>query len=404
MLMKPAWLVELHRQWIVARGSRAAESQRSFHRRWPRLLDDAGIHKAEDIRTAERELKALVAQEVLDWKWYQRRFVERITVRDEAWLLAQFGSDAPKDLLARSLDHVAKAREKGHPRLPSEWDALCQQLTDAFTATRSLSPFRWRAPESVRELLDIIHGLTAQEWPFGVLIRDLSSTLGFDSKKLEKHQTSIERALSLLLGAETRYKSLGIVTGDAMIRLSGPITLHFADGSSEELRGTLRGPIEVSATDLERATRITTTAARLLTIENRKTTFRLIADANSDRQTLLAATSFPSPAFREFLTKLPRELPHYHFGDTDPSGWLILEKLREASPRPVEAFRMQWRPATLRQPLTPHDLTLLPKLLASPLLADVKEEIGAMVQNDDRGAYEQESLGPPHRDGWPFFA
>ncbi len=52
-----------------------------------------------------------------------------------------------------------------------------------------------------------------------------------------------------------------------------------------------------------------TTADRILSIENRKTTFRQYAAANHDRRTLIIATSFPSPALRTLLDKLPPELP-----------------------------------------------------------------------------------------------
>jgi len=158
----------------------------------------------------------------------------------------------------------------------------------------------------------------------------------------------------------------------------------------------------ISAADLARCVSISTPAQRLLTIENRKTTFRQYAAANLDRRTLIATTSFPTPAFRAFLEKLPISLPHHHFGDTDPAGWQILLKLREATLRPVEAFRMEFRTGQTPCPLTPYDRQWLQRLLASPRLADVRPQIAALQERDDRGDFEQETLGAPLPGGWPF--
>ena len=85
----------------------------------------------------------------------------------------------------------------------------------------------------------------------------------------------------------------------------------------------LRGIIGLDEADLARAIRITTTAERLLTIENRKTTFRQIAERNANGASLVIATSYPTPGIKLLLSKLPADLPHWHFGDTDPYGFDI---------------------------------------------------------------------------------
>jgi len=43
-----------------------------------------------------------------------------------------------------------------------------------------------------------------------------------------------------------------------------------------------------------------------------------------------------------------------------------------------------------------------PKLLDAALLADVRQEISAMVASGERGDFEQETRGGPTIDGWPF--
>jgi len=99
------------------------------------------------------------------------------------------------------------------------------------------------------------------------------------------------------------------------------------------------------------------------------------------------------------LEKLPVDLSHHHFGDTDPAGWHILLKLRQATAQPVVACQMKWRPFSTAIPLTPYDRDLLDRLLTSPLLEDVREQISMIAERGDRGDYEQETLGPPPA-GW----
>jgi hypothetical protein len=400
----PQWLCEFHRQWQAARGGRVGPSVRGFVRDWAKLLADAGVERAEDQATAVREVEAMerAGHFVLKRHRYRKYLLEKIELppEGEKWLRGIFGKPSAADLQAASLEWVEECARRKHRRFPQEWAAMCAALRGGFGEGRSLRPFMWRDPAGVRFLLETIHALSAREWEPGTPIRAASVEIGLDSKVLERRRRSVESALGCLFGSATELKSLGLVAGDSMVELSGPLCLHFADGTTQTYDGVTHA--NISATDLARCLRITTTAERLLTIENRKTTFRQFALANRDRRTLLAASSFPTEVFRDLLDKLPADLEHWHFGDTDPAGWHILLKLREVSPRPVAAFRMAWRAAGELRPLTPYDRALLPRLLTSPLLADVREEIARIEVLGDRGDYEQETLGPPEGDGWPF--
>lgn len=399
----PVWLTEFHRQWHAARGGRTESSSRGFSRDWQTLLTDSGITRAEDQATAVREAEAL-GRFVLKRHKFRRYIIERITLPSESeeWLRGYFGRPAAIELRDAALAVVNEFMRRQHPRFPNEWAALCQTLEAKFSQSSSLRPFTWRDPANLRYLLETTFSLSAREWAIGTPIRAASVEIGLDSKALERHQRSFESALVRLFGTAICFKSLGFVSGDSFVELSGPLMLHFPDGTVQEFEGLTN--ILISATDLARCSRISTTAERLLTIENRKTTFRQFASANHDRRTLLAATSFPTPAFRDFLGKLPGDLPHHHFGDTDPAGWQILAKLREANSRGVSAFRMNWRAGKHVSPLTPYDQLLLPKLINTDLLADVRPEICVILQRQDRGDFEQESLGSPDLDGWPFLS
>ncbi|MEO7099870.1 MAG: Wadjet anti-phage system protein JetD domain-containing protein [Luteolibacter sp.] len=402
--MKTPWLAELHRRWHAARGKRVTASTRAFSVDWIHLLETAGISSAEDQATATREVEAFEKSGhiVIKRHRYRKYLIERLTLpfAAEPWLIGHFGGTAGEVLQTTSLEIVAEFSERGHLRFPDEWASLCESLRVAFSEGRSLRPFSWRYPETLHRLLETVKNLSERDWPVGTPIRAASVEIGLDSKGLERHQRTFESGLTILFKAAMSLKSLGFVSGESHVELQGPVCLHFPDGSVHDFEGLSN--VLISAADLARCSSISTTAERLLSIENRKTTFRQFAAANHDRRTLIAATSFPTPAFREVLEKLPISLPHHHFGDTDPAGWQILLKLREATSRPVEAFRMKWRSASVPSPLTPFDQKLLEKLRSSPLLSDVRDEIQVIAERGDRGDFEQETLGPPASGGWPF--
>jgi hypothetical protein len=400
-MKNPAWLAEIYRRWQAARGRRVTAPSRAFSQNWVKLLESAGITSAEDQATAAREAEAC-GQLVLKRHRYRTYLIERVTLplASERWLIERFGGTAVGALQAAALEIVAEFSGRGHSRFPTEWAALCESLRAAFSDGRSLRPFHWSHPETFRHLLEVVKNLSEREWPAGTLIRAASVDIGLDSKELERHRRTFEAGLARLFGTEISLKSMGLIAGDSHVELHGPVCLHFPDGSVHDFDGLTN--VLISAADLARCSSVSTTAERLLSIENRKTTFRQYAAANQDRRTLIAATSFPTHAFRDLLEKLPVSLPHYHFGDTDPAGWQILLKLREATLRPVEVFRMNYRTGGPHRPLTPYDQQLLPKLLATPLLADVRPEIEAVLKRQDRGDFEQETLGPPAAGGWPF--
>ncbi len=392
--MKTTWLAELYRRWDMARGKRLTAPSRAFSVNWVKLLESAGISRMEDQATAAREAQSC-AQLVLKRHRYRQYLIERVTLplASEAWLVEQFGGTASAALQASALEIVSKFSQAGHSRFPEEWAMFCKSLRLAYLEGRALRPFYWSRPNTLPHLLGVVQKLSEREWPTGTLIRAASVEIGLDSIELERHQRTFESGLARLFGTETSLKSLGLAAGDSHVELHGQVCLHFPDGSSQHFNGLTN--VLISSADLVRCASISTTAERLLSIENRKTTFRQYSAANGDRRTLIAATSYPTPAFRQLLEKLPLELPHYHFGDTDPAGWNILLKLRETTSRPVAAFQMKWRKPQTPSPLTPFDRKLLPQLLTEPLLADVWHEIQIIRETMDCGDYEQETLGPP---------
>ncbi len=405
-MKRSKWLEVLHQQWLTARGGRADAAARSFRRDWEKLLDDAGVARAEDrqaaVREAEKE-QALghVKLHGLKGRAYLVQKIE-IPLEAESWWHEQFGSRAGSDRQQRSLEVVRESFDREHPLLQELWAALGQSLIAAFTAAKTLGPFSWREPERVTFLLSLLFDVTSREWPRGTLLRDASVSMGRDSKLLEGHQAVLARSLELLFGREMPLEALGIQTSNSTLHFSGPLTLHFENGESHAT-DFLRFESTLPVSEIERAVRITTTAERLLTVENRKTTFLQLARADAGRSTLIIATSFPSQAVRLLLEKFPAELPHHHFGDTDPAGWDILRCLREVTPRSVMPFLMKWRPRAEAAALTSRERQILVRLLADPCMTDCAGELRQMLESGTRGDFEQESLGRPDLACWPFY-
>lgn len=402
----PAWLAEFHRQWHRARGKNLAAASRPFSRRWEDLLDAAGLHTASDRNQALREAEGFHSGGHLRLRRhrYRRHLVEAIDLplESEPWLGALFGGTSAEVLRDKAVFVVRKARSQGHPRCPESWNTLCTTLQDTFADGRRLGPFSWKAPDELDALLQVLHTLTAREWPPGTLIRDASTTLGLPSKALEEKQKPLESALGILFGEETPLESLGLLANQSLTTIHGPLRLHFEDGTVQDFEN-LQGAYGVSLPDLQRTVNASTTADRILSIENAKTTFRQAVTANTRTDTLLVATSFPNAATRRLLQILPPELPHYHFGDTDPSGYAILRSLREIDRRPVARFLMDWRDRKDSPPLSERDRRLLPALKNSPHLTDCRSSLLAMEQAGRKGDFEQEALGPPTRNHWPFW-
>jgi hypothetical protein len=193
---------------------------------------------------------------------------------------------------------------------------------------------------------------------------------------------------------------LGLVGSNSVLVFHGPLVLEVPGGAAEPARW-LEAAASVTAADLERAATLHTTARAVLTVENSKSPFRHAVQANAAGGLLVVASSFPTRAVRLLLEKLPPDLPHYHFGDTDPAGYLILQKLRQIqASRPVLAWAMDWRDKADSPPLTAYDRRVAMMLLEDPLMADVHGNLRRMLEAGRKGDFEQEGRVMAG-GGWP---
>ncbi len=402
----PVWLTEFHRQWRKNRGARWQVYARAFDRNWEDLLESSGLKGADQYLAAEKEAGMLEQQGRIK---LQRKHKSKhaqikkviLPLESETWLTSLFEQPTREEFRAQMMNVILEWKSSGHPRLPESWDRLCGSLEEALEADRGLRPFSRKSPDALRLLLSLLHGLTASDWSDGVLLRDVSKRIGSEAKDLEKHHRSLNAALTKLFSEPATLESLGIICSNSQVHIQGPLTLHFADKASYH-SDSLRGATTLSYTDLLNATVAVTSASRLLSIENSKSTFVNFCAANLDGGTLLLATSHPNSATLRLLELLPADLPHYHFGDTDASGYAILQSLRQRSRRPVQAFHMDWRDDPQSRKLSEHDLRLLPSLLQSSLLTDCRPDLVQMQLAGRKGNFEQEGRTADLCSGWPF--
>ena len=401
----PVWLAELHRQWFAARGKKLGTRTRAFSRPWHELLDSAGVRSAEEEATAEREARKLHEQKRVELVFNKYRVYRieqiRLPVGSEPWLRGLFDSRNPEELRNVSVAHLDRLLALGHPRHPEEWQDWLHSLRGSFHAGRSMGPLTWRHPEVLSKLLDLVHRLTAREWPAETFTREASDELGLTSKELERSQRVVEACLRSLFGRPFTLEDLGIVGSMPRSEISGDLILHFTDRPPQKL-DELKGLFTLTA-DLFQAGKVETSARRILMVENSRTTLRRLATLNLGKETLILAGAHPHRGLRRLMELLPAHLPIFHFGDTDPAGFLILSKLRAAIGRPVTPFLMERRIRETPVPLSPYDQALLPGLIADPLLEDVREHLEAISESGDKGDFEQESLGRPDLPRWPFY-
>ncbi|TDU68109.1 uncharacterized protein DUF2220 [Prosthecobacter fusiformis] len=403
--MHPAWLQTLFQKWHAARGSRLAPGKVAFRYDWIKLLDETGLLKAEDRQAAERDLKQFPQLQFQTHK-YRKYLIEKVIIPldSEPWLTTNFGHIPAAQLHQETLSAITELREQPHPLYPELWQHWCDLIQSTFQQEKNLHPLTWKEPDKVRQLMMLVYRFTSIPWTEATPIREASTALGLGSKDLESLQSRLESCLTSFYERPTSLESCGLLLTEPKVEVAGKLTLHYADGSSQPIH-EMKGVYTLSLLpDLERAIRISTPAKRLLTVENSKTTLPALASKNQAADTLLIGCSFPNRAVLRLIELLPPDLPSHHFGDTDPAGFLILATLRQKTGRPFQPFLMTPQEAARPVPFTEYDRKIIQNLLAHPLLPDVRPALEYLVQRQDKGLYEQENLGPPDLQEWPFYS
>ena len=369
---------------------RTGKSTRDFSIPYDKL-----VHEIADVSVAEQKrgdaiLARLRDAGILRWttKPYGRDRIQSLFIiaKEEARFFAALGASAPADerqALVASLKRHLHALD-GTPYAAGWGQYLIEAMDDAANG-RAIEGL----PNTHKAMEEVIRGMAAvARNTEPVSLRRLGAAQLNDSKLLARRRDSIERLMMEFLPPDLVTLEAWQVT-DTMptVRLFGPLSVELPDGVfAGELSSAC--PYALSEQALAQALRLTTSATRCISIENQDTFQDAVASGCRD---LLIQTSYPSRSVVRLLQALPHSVPLYHWGDTDPWGFDILRVLRIRTGRDVKALHMDYRPAA-GQLLSRRETAMLARLLAEPLLQEVRPALETMQRAGNKGRFEQESL------------
>lgn len=394
-------LAQLYEQ---TKAARTGTARRDFLVDFEKLLRVAGSTDGDARMLATRELEEVEKAGVLRLERHRRdpKLVLRVRFpqQNEAALYARVEIPSPAQGRRAFSEIFSRAEELEVPvQFRESWIRLCRQYQQAASMGGNVQPFSRQDMEEAANIMRLLPYVLT--WRGESFIRFASCVLCGDSKQLELLQPKIEHLLPLASAGKIQHLvDVGIIEKPRSCLVHGSLRL-FLNGAWLDL-GALQGASQVSAVDIARAAKIDTDAARCLTVEN-ETSFHEIAKLQSG--TLLVCTlGYPGSGTIALLRSLPEQLECAHFGDSDPTGFDILRDLRERTGRVIQSLHMNFRPAPKAPPLTPNEVRDVKRLLRSRILDSLeKSQLHAMLSAQSKGRFEQESLGIPNSNRWPFY-
>lgn len=399
-------LEALARRYHASRQGRTGTGVRDFLVDYPDLLKLAGCTDGDSRAQAEKELNTAAtlpdSKLVLERHPRDPSIIWQVRLQadgGERWLFELLEKPTPTALRAQWTAFF-EAAAKDLSDLPAswqeQWSRWCTGLASAAQQGRSIAPFTFNNQDAAEELLGILKGVL--NWQGQTLVRVASCALCGDSKQLERMAPRLGQALDQITGGQcTSLADMGLLETPRFVLLHGPLQIHTATGVVD--LGPLQEASRISAADLGSAIALATSATRCLSVEN-ETTFHQLARFQSG--VLLIHTSYPGSGVLQLYERLPADLECWHFGDTDPAGFDILRDLRTRLARSIHPLHMNFREDEDSPRLSPQEIRLVERLIASPQLADVRQDLTAMRSAGRKGRFEQESLGHPTVI-WPFF-
>jgi hypothetical protein len=368
------------------------------------LMEKSGAQRGNERQAAEAILVDAERAAVVELDRHSRdhAIVERVRLRreQESAFFVYIGSKTPtteRKELAEWFGHASNDLSGTPTAYHHGWQKFWSDLAASAAIGKSVEPFTKRDTQYNRRLFAALPILLS--WSGESLQRMASCVLFGDSKELARRQNALETCLARITGgAISSLGDLGITENPRTVLVHGPVRLQLPEGILD--CGLVHGPLAISEMDLRRTISATTTADRLVTVENPTSLLEIARLRSND---LLIGTSYPGTGTLLLLKLLPAEIPSWHFGDSDPAGFDILRDLRQRAERQFQSLHMAFRAASETDNLTAQERQLAKRLLDSPALTShEKLEVEKMIKSG-KGHFEQESLGRPTQRSFPYY-
>ena len=363
---------------------------------WPAYADNFTPVELRDQFEAEMEQLSHHGLVDLHWDKPPRRELKTILAREDAWP-AVYRLLRRTDAKTVEQEQLAFFRQAG--ATPPTRRYARAEAERIAGRKKPLYP-----PEKAQVLIDLADRIYTNET--FLLERELSMAFFHDSKAFEKswrrpvvelllQYADGDYGLEQLRNPDSEREKQAVVlaahhieANPSYLYMKGDITLYFEDGTELRLPPNLSAGLQTPG--LEKLTRVETSAAFVMTVEN-LTAYHRVKEPEG---LCLFLSGFHQLGMEKLLRKIAESRPDMvwrHFGDPDPAGIQILQHLRRRTGLPIAPWHMsacdleQWK--EWAKPLEDHDFPRLRTLREDP---EWREAAEWMLQN--RLKLEQEGI------------
>ncbi len=396
-------LTELGDQYRRSKLGRTGEAAKDFSVPLDKVLDDLGLNGGEETDLAQQELLAAERHGALtldrDEKHPSRLVRVRVSRQQENEFFRLLGEKSPKqerlslsDLFESYVDAPVPDNYRG------SWNFWCQLYAQNCLKGQQIAPFYRDKPEEIKEILDLV--LQLFKWPHASQVELVSGVLCGDTGRIDKLLNRLTKVLNIFTdGAVNGLEDFGIIMEPRVCQIHGRIRLKinrtWVDFSC------FRAGVQLQEVDVEGLKEVDVQAPRCVVVQKPATFHELVKLNCGD---VLIQSGYPNEPTVSLIKALPSSIEYWFFGNSDPAGFDILRELRHSTGKPFQPLHMRYRPdPALEDPLLQTERKLLESLLQSTTVRDIKPWLQDILEANNTGRFEQETLGVPNLDWFPYY-
>ncbi|MCD8534644.1 MAG: DUF2220 domain-containing protein [Verrucomicrobia bacterium] len=396
-------LSELGEQYRRSKLGRTGDAAKDFIVPIDKLFEESGISDPEEYDIATQELLAAERHGAVtldrDEKNPARLTRVRVSRQQENDFFRLLGEKSPKqerlalsDLFESYVDAAVPDSYRG------SWNFWCQLYAQNCLKGLQIAPFMRDKPEEIREIFDLI--LQLFKWPHASRVELVSGVLCGETSRLDRLMTRLTRVLNIFTdGAVNGLEDFGIIMEPRQCHIHGRVRLNINRNWVDF--ASFRAGIQIQDVDIDGLTKVEVNAPRCVVVQKPATFHELVKLNCGD---LLILSAYPNEPTVTLIQALPAGIEYWFFGNSDAQGFDILRDLRQKTGKPFQPLHMRYRPSASRvEPLLQTERKLLETLLQTSIVKDVKPVLQDMLESNCSGYFEQETLGVPNLDWFPYF-